>query len=89
MIEIGFFNYPNKFVISEPSGEIVSMVTPYYSYYFKVKYDSKIRELSWEDGITNKDERADRLRELIKLIIDVIESKEEYKKLPPPRGGYT
>lgn len=88
MVEIGFFDYPDKFAISVPSGEIVGGVTPYHSYYFKVEYNSKIKELSWEDEITNKDERADRLRELIKLIIDVIESKEEYKKLPSPTGGY-
>ena len=58
------------------------MVTPYSSYYFKVEYNSQIKELWWEDKITNKDEKADRLRELIKLIRDIVESKEEYKKLP-------
>ncbi len=88
MIEIDFFNYPDKFSISVPPEELVGMVTPYQSYYFWVEYDSKIKELSWGDNITNEDEKAEKLRELIKLIIDIIESKEEYKKLPEPRGGY-
>ncbi|MFC1985039.1 hypothetical protein ACFLT4_03350 [Chloroflexota bacterium] len=88
MIEIDFFSYPDEFSVSVPVGGSIGMVTPHASYYFKVEYDSKIKELRWEDKITNKDEKADSLRGLIKLIRDIIESKEEYKKLPPPRGGY-
>ena len=88
MLEIDFFGYPDEFSVSVPSGEAVGMVTPYSSYYFKVEYDSKIKELRWEDEIINKDEKADKLRELIKLIRDIIEAKEEYKKLPSPTSGY-
>ena len=88
MVEIDFFSYPDEFSISVPVGESIGIVTPHASYYFKVEYNSEIKELWWEDKITNKDEKADKLRELIKLIRDIIESKEEYKKLPPPRGGY-
>ncbi|MDI6703843.1 MAG: hypothetical protein QME40_04140 [bacterium] len=88
MIEINFFGYPDRFFVSVPPGEIVCMVTPYYSYYFKVEYNSKIKELWWEDNITNEDKKAEKLRELIKLITDIIKSKEEYKKLPSPRGYY-
>jgi len=32
--------------------------------------------------------QADKLRELIQYIRKVIESKEEYRKLPESRGGY-
>ena len=88
MVEIDFFSYPDKFFVSVPPGEVVGMVTPHLSYYFKVEYDSKTKELWWEDEIIKEDEKAEKLRELIKFIRDIIESKEEYKKLPPMRWGY-
>ncbi len=88
MVEIDFFSYPEKFKVSPSPGEIVGIVTPYSRYYFRVEYDSQIKELSWDDELIYKDEKADRLRELIKLIRDIIESKEAYKKLPTPTSGY-
>ncbi|TFB08835.1 hypothetical protein E3V08_02295 [Candidatus Atribacteria bacterium MT.SAG.1] len=87
IIKINFFNYPDKFSVSILFGETVGEVTPHSSYYFKIKYNSKVKELWWEDNIVNKDEKTEKLRGLVRLIIDIIESKEEYKKLPPPRGG--
>lgn len=86
--EINFFDYPDKFTTSIPAGEGLGMVTPYSSYYFKVEYGSKFKELLWEDNITNKDEKADKMRELVKVIKDIVEYKKEYRKLPAPRGGY-
>ncbi len=88
MVEIDFFDYPEKFSVPIPPDGMVYMVTPFNSYYFKVKYDSKNKELWWEDEIQNENIKADKLRELIKLIWNIIESKEEYKKLPEPRSGY-
>ncbi len=88
MVEIDFFGYPEKFYVSVSSVEPVDTVTPHSSYYFKVEYGSKTKELWWEDSIINKDGRAEKLRELIKYIIQIIKSKEEYKKLPEPKGGY-
>ena len=88
MVEIDFFNYPDEFSVPIPPDGMVHIVTPYSSYYFKVKYDSKIKELWWEDEIKNENIKADKLRELIKLIWNIIESKEEYQKLPKPTSGY-
>ena len=88
MVEVDFFSYPDEFSVDIPPGENIGIVTPYSSYYFKVEYDSQIKELRWEDEITNPDEKADRLRELILLIRNIIESKEEYKTLPEPTSGY-
>ena len=88
MVEIDFFSYPDKFSVSILPGEVIGMVIPFSSYYFKVEHNSKTKELWWDDEITNEDEKAKKLRELIKFIRDIVESKEEYKKLPPPRGGY-
>lgn len=88
IFEINFFDYPERFITTIPPGEGVGMVTPNSSYYFKVEHGSRVKELEWEDNITNKDEKADKMRELIKVIRDIVESKKEYKKLPPPKGGY-
>ncbi len=87
MVDIDFFSYPDVFTIPVKD-EYVGMITPYQSYYFKVQHGSGIKELSWEDSITNQNNDADRLRELTKCIREIAESKNEYKKLPPPRGGY-
>ncbi len=86
MEEIDFFNYPDVFEV--PQGELTQVVTPYSKYYFKVRYGSDTKELRWDDEILNPKEQADRLRELISLIRGIIESKDEYKKLPEPKGGY-
>jgi hypothetical protein len=88
MVKIDFFNYPDEFTVSVPAGESVGMVTPHSTYYFKVEYNSEEKELKWEDKITNPDEKAAKLRELINLIKSIIESREEYKKLPEPKSGY-
>jgi len=88
MMEIDFINYPDRFAVEVAPGEMMGQRTPFPSYYFKVEYDSQVKELWWDDKIINESEKADRLRELINLIIGIIESKEEYKKLPAPRGGY-
>ena len=91
MVEIDFFNYPDRFSVSVPPGVPTAIRTPYSSYYFKVEYNSKIKELWWNDQIVYKDykdEKADRLRELIRLIRDIVESTEEYQKLPEPTSGY-
>jgi hypothetical protein len=91
MIEIDFFSYPKDFKIVVPEGESYGIVHPSSSYYFRVKYKSEVKELTWDNKdffIFYKDEKADRLVELIKLIINIIETREEYQKLPPPAGRY-
>ena len=88
MVEINFFDYPDNFSIAPSSGERYGIRTPYYSYYFKIQYDSKVKELRWEDSIVYEDIQADKLRELIQLIWDIIEAKDEYKALPEPKSGY-
>jgi len=88
MVEIDFFNYPDRFSVSVPPGVPTGIRTPYSSYYFKVEYNSKIKELWWNDEIVKEDEKADRLRELISFIRDIVESKEEYQKLPEPTSAY-
>ena len=88
MAEINFVDYPDNFSVAPSSSEVYGIQTPYHSYYFKIQYNSKIKELWWEDRIVYEDRQADKLRELIRLIWDIVESKEEYKQLPEPTSGY-
>ena len=86
MQAIDFFNYPDTFHIS--TGDTIAIITPSSSYFYSVETDSLTKELYWEDSIILPDTLADKLRYLNNYIIDKIESKDEYKKLPEPNGGY-
>ncbi len=88
MEEIDFLHYPDNFSVIVPPGSNTAMVTPHSSYYFKVQYSNGTKELRWDDAIQNPDPQASKLRELIQLIQKIIESKDEYKRLPTPKGGY-
>lgn len=88
MVEIDFFDYPDRFSAYLPPWKDIIMVTPHSSYYFKVAYKSRIKELFWEAEKIVQDKKTAKLRELITLIQDIIYSKEEFKKLPRLRAGY-
>jgi hypothetical protein len=87
MDEIDFWNYPDNFEVA-PTGNLVSIVTPFNSYYFRVQNGNVIKELKWDDEITNPDVQADKLRDLIMLITGIIRSKPAYQRLPEPRAAY-
>jgi hypothetical protein len=87
MDEIGFVSYPDTF-LAVTTDTIIQMVQPYPTYDFEVKLNSSIKHLYWDDEIINQNTQAIKLRELIKLIRTIIESKPEYSQLPPARGGY-
>lgn len=88
MIEINFFDYPENFVV--PPEDIIGGVTPFDKYRFFVEYCGIIKNVTWNAGdLYHKRFRdAVHLKELCDLIIEIIESKPEYKNLPKPRGGY-
>jgi hypothetical protein len=88
MLEIDFFNYPDRFSIQLADNATITQVMPYPTYFFKVAYEGKTKELLWHAKHVNADPPADKLKELINLIIGIIESKPEYQALPKPSGGY-
>lgn len=61
------------------------MVMPCSSYYLKVQINSEQKELFWDYC---RGRMSDKFQQFANYIIEIIESKEEYKKLPAPRGGY-
>jgi len=87
MQSIDFFEYPDTFFVNVQSGTI-GVTMPSSKYYFYVKKDSISKKIYWDDSIVNPDDSADELRRLNKYIMDSIKSKEDYAKLPNPRGSY-
>lgn len=87
MEQIGFFSYPDTFVVTSRDS-IRSFITPNNTYDFEVVSRSITKNLCWDDAIIASDARGARLRELIALIRKIVESKPEYQRLPPARGGY-
>ncbi len=80
MVGVNFFNYAQK----DANAKKDVGVTPYSSYYLKVKCDSTVKELTWDDNSA----ASLGFKTLVDLIIETIHDHEEFKQLPPPRGGY-
>lgn len=55
------------------------------SYYLEVELNDTNRNFSWDDCRGPLEGTAKQITDLIRSIV---ESKEEYKKLPPAQGGY-
>lgn len=87
MKEINFFSYPEIFN-SRPKADIIGVQTPFNTYYFKVQSEGTTKELYWEDEYVTDKNDAKNLRELARLIMNMVYSSQEYKNLPPARGGY-
>ncbi len=84
---IGFYNYPDTFVVRSQDSMRV-FITPNNTYEFKVAAQKTLKTLFWDDAIIASDPQAAKLRELIALIRKTVESKPEYGQLPPARGSY-
>jgi hypothetical protein len=91
MESIEFFDYPEVFnPVTNPLGvgTPTVVVDPPEIYYFQVKYGTITKELTWNLQNISSNEQVSKLNELILLINTIIQSKDEYKILPYPRGGY-
>lgn len=91
MIKINIFDYPDKYTPpykDNPDPDIDYRVSPHGTYYFKIYYKGKTKEINWDNTNNSKAEKAIKLLELIWKIDDIIRTKDEYKKLPEPNGEY-
>ena len=86
MIGIGFFSFPDTFVV--PGADTLGYVTPHSTYIFDVKDNSTVKHLYWSDCIVSEDTNGVKLRGLISLIVNIIHSNPKYSQLPPANGGY-
>jgi hypothetical protein len=85
--EVGFFSYPDTFV-AVPRDSLTVLISPTPLYDFEIKYNSTVKRVHWHDNVLTSDRRAVQLRDLIALIRRIVESKPEYRRLPPARGSY-
>lgn len=83
MKKINILSYPDDFM---PKGEVE--VKPFFTYSIKIVMNGKEKNIKWEDKKLSETKEAAQLRELFNKIYEIIEMKEEYKKLPKPKGGY-
>lgn len=87
----GIYKKMNRLKLLEKNEEsveenmIVTIVSPCSSYYLKVQIDSTQKELSWNNC---RGKISDKFQQFTNYIIQIIESREEYKKLPTPKGAY-
>jgi len=56
--------------------------------FLRLKYQGEEKSVIWYYPLDSRSEYSQPLSELTELIKQIIESKPEYKKLPPAQGGY-
>lgn len=85
-ISIGFFDYPSQFVI--PDDQVLGYQAPASSYELSMTNGEMTKSVSWTDDTMTKPSytKADQLRELIKLIQQIIQSRPEVQQLPGPKA---
>lgn len=83
MRNIDILSYPGIFTPESNTGQ-----TPFPTYWIRIFYEGKEKRIYWEDEKDSKTKEAVKLRELYKKIHEIVVEKEEYKKLPKPKGGY-
>jgi hypothetical protein len=81
--KINILGYPDSF---NPKNNVTR--NPYHTYNFKIIVDGVEKNISWVDENVSQSKEAVQLRELFEKIQEIIEGKEEYKKLPEAKGGY-
>jgi hypothetical protein len=85
--EVGFFSLPDTLnIIAEDS--IVIRVDPEFSEELRIKTSNEDNKVAWRTSIFFNGDYYDKFSELRLLIINIIEARSEYKKLPPIKGGY-
>ena len=84
---IEFFDYPARFVGIPIGQHEVTTTVPYLSYRLEVRSGGRSHAVSWDDNSKPTTVAADRLRNLLSLIIQALHDHPAYKQLPPAIGG--
>ena len=88
MIEINITGYPEVFQVPKPlMGEVVMLSSP-YNYDLTVENGESKTSIRWTDNIVQPTTpNADRLRELFRLIIQMVQEHPGYQGLPEVKFG--
>lgn len=85
---VNYFSLPDTFkYIPQDSISIAINPNP-GEQILRIKYQENDKKTVWTYPLNEDNPKVKDLLELNDLIISIIESKPEYKKLPPARGGY-
>ena len=88
MVEIEMAEYPEVFAIPKPLiGEVVMISSP-YNYILMVQNGESRSSIRWTDDMVQPtNAKADRLRELFRLIIQMVHDDPGYQQLPEVNFG--
>ena len=88
MVEIDLERYPEVFAVPKPLiGEVVMISSP-YNYALTVENGESRTSIRWTDNIVRPTTaKADRLRELFRLIIQMVHEDPGYQQLPEVNFG--
>jgi len=85
---VDFFSFPDTLIYQMGTNSIMVSIHPDPGWQFlRVADENRDKIVYWRYPIPEGNEFVPSLAELKKLIIDIIESKPEYKALPPANGG--
>jgi hypothetical protein len=86
--ELNYYFLPNTLKYISHDSIIVSISPNPGEQKLRIKYQSNDKTTVWTYPLNDDNSRVKDLFELNNFIINIIESKPEYKMLPPRRGGY-
>jgi hypothetical protein len=88
MVEINVASYPEVFEVRKPLlGEVVMIASP-YNYDLMVENGESKTSIRWTDNIVQPtNAKADQLRELFRLIIQMVQEHPSYQGLPEVKFG--
>jgi hypothetical protein len=88
MVDIRLADYPEVFKVPKPLiGEVVMISSP-YNYDLTVENGASKTSIRWADDIVQPTTaKADRLRELFRLIIQIVQEHPGYQQLPEVKFG--
>ena len=88
MVDIDFFSYP-KIYYPKEEGSVIGSTEPFLTYYLEYLNETGSKVVLWDTQfVAPEDIQYKNLRDLAQLIIEIIQAKPEYQKLPKPTAGY-
>jgi hypothetical protein len=91
LTRIDIFSYPDIYQplrFENDPGNVGEDYLPYKSFYLYITAGDHKKEIHWGDANRSTMLKAIALRNAFEMIILMIESKDEVKKLPAPKGAY-
>lgn len=86
--EINYFSLPDTFRYIPQDSIAVSINPNPGEQILQIKYQTNYKTIIWTYPLNEDNAQVKDLIELQNFIISIIESRPEYKKLPPRKGGY-